>query len=116
MENLEKMFEIKTVPSCPANILQSYRADEIFGIYAAEKFQVKTKEKTFTTTMYPFLQTDYFVDELMGTAYFFRDHFSGFLYFKPNQKRVRTLETHRSSHTKIFPTMSSEHFLINFMG
>ena len=71
MENLEKMFEIKTVPSCPAKILQSYQADEIFGIYAAEKFQVKTKEKTFTTTMYPFLQTDFFVDELMGKAYHF---------------------------------------------
>ena len=71
MEKLEEMFEIKTIPSCPARILQSYQADEIFGVYAAEKFQVKTKEKTFTTTMYPFLQTDYFVDELMGKAYHF---------------------------------------------
>ena len=64
----EKMFKITTVPSCPEKILQSYQADEIFGIYAAEKFQVKTKEKTFTTSIYPFLQTDYFVDELMGKA------------------------------------------------
>ena len=72
MENLEKMFEINTVPSCPGKILQSYQAGEIFGIYAAEKFQVKTEEKTFTTTMYPFLQTDYFIDELIGKVYHFK--------------------------------------------
>ena len=70
-KKLEKMFAIKTVPSCPAKILQSYQADEILGIFATEKFQVKTKEKTFTTTIYPFLQTDYFVDELMGKAHCF---------------------------------------------
>jgi len=70
-KKLEKMFAIKTVPSCPAKILQSYQAEEILGIFAAEKFQVKTKEKTFTTTIYPFLQTDYFVDELMGKAHRF---------------------------------------------
>ena len=66
---LEKMFKIKTVPSCPAKILQSYQADEIFGINATGKFQVKTKDKTFSTTIYPFLQTDYLIDQVIGKAY-----------------------------------------------
>ena len=64
----EPCFKIKTVPSCPAKILQNYQAGDIFGINATGIYEVKTKDKTFSTTIYPFLQTDYFVDELMGTA------------------------------------------------
>ena len=64
----ELTFKIKTVPLCPAKILQSYQADEIFGINATGIYEVKTKDKTFSTTIYPFLQTDYLVGELMGTA------------------------------------------------
>ena len=66
---LEKMFKIKTVPSCPAKILQSYQADEVFGINTTGSFQVKTKDKTFSTTIYPFLQTDYLIDQVIGKAY-----------------------------------------------
>ena len=67
--NSEKMFDIKTVPSCPGKILRNYQADEISGINIAGKFVVKTREKEFTTSIYPFLQTDHFVDQLIGKAY-----------------------------------------------
>ena len=63
------MFKIKTVPLCPDKILQTYQADEISGINIAGKFLVKTKDKEFNTTIYPFLQTDYLVDQLTGKAY-----------------------------------------------
>ena len=63
------MFEIKTVPSCPGQILRNYQADEISGINIAGKFVVKTREKEFTTSIYPFLQTDHLVDQLIGKAY-----------------------------------------------
>ena len=66
--NSEKMFDIKTVPSCPGEILRNYQADEISGINIAGKFVVKTREKEFTTSIYPFLQTDHFVDQLIGKA------------------------------------------------
>ena len=66
--NPEKMFKIKTVPLCPEKILQTYQADEITGINIAGKFLVKTKDKEFYTTIYPFLQTDYLVDQLTGKA------------------------------------------------
>ena len=65
------MFKIKTVPLCPDKILQTYQADEISGINIAGKFLVKTKDKEFNTTIYPFLQTDYLVDQLTGKAYHF---------------------------------------------
>ena len=71
--NPEKMFKIKTVPLCPGKILQSYQADEISEINIAGKFLVKTKDKEFNTTIYPFLQTDYLVDQLIGKA----DNFKG---------------------------------------
>ena len=65
----ELTVKIKTVPLCPAKILQSYQAGEIFGINATGIYEVKTKDnQTFSTTIYPFLQTDYLVSELMGTA------------------------------------------------
>ena len=66
--NPEKMFRIKTVPSCPGKILQTYQADEISEINIAGKFLVKTKDQEFHTTIYPFLQTDYLVDQLTGKA------------------------------------------------
>ena len=71
--NPEKMFKIKTVPLCPGKILQTYQADEISEINIAGKFLVKTKDKEFSTTIYPFLQTDYLFDQLIGKA----NHFWG---------------------------------------
>ena len=68
-----QMFEIKTIPSCPAKILQSYQADEISEINIAGKFTVKTKEGSFCTTILPYLQSDHLFDQLMGKAeHFFR--------------------------------------------
>ena len=63
------MFKIKTVPLCPGKILQAYQADEISEINIAGKFLVKTKDKDFSTMIYPFLQTDYLLDQLTGKAY-----------------------------------------------
>ena len=69
------MFKIKTVPSCPATILQNYQADEISEINIAGKFTVKTKDKTFSTSILPFIQTDHLVGQLMGKADCFWDNF-----------------------------------------
>ena len=65
------MFKLKTVPKCPKRILQCYQADEDMapyhmGIGVTGKFEVKTKDKTFSTSIYPFLQTDHLVDQLIG--------------------------------------------------
>ena len=113
--NAEKMFRIKTVPLCPGKILQAYQADEITEINIAGKFLVKTKDKEFSTTIYPFLQTDYLVDQLTGKA----DRSAGssiwFQYSQPYKKHVKTFQIHRPSHSRIFPSKSSEYFLINFM-
>ena len=62
------MFKIKTVPSCPAKILQNYQADEISEINIAGKFTVKTKDKTFSTSILPFMQTDHLFNQLIGKA------------------------------------------------
>ena len=62
------MFQIKTVPKCPSKILQSYQADEVFGIDITGRFEVKTRDKAFHTSVYPFLQTDHLVDQLLGQA------------------------------------------------
>ena len=64
----EKMFKVKTIPACPAKVLQSYQADEALEIDITGRFEVKTKDKTFTTCIYPFLQTDHLVNQLMGKA------------------------------------------------
>jgi len=49
--------------------LHSYQAGENFGINATGIYEVKTKDnQTFSTTIYPFLQTDYLLGELMGSA------------------------------------------------
>ena len=64
------MFEIRTVPSCPSKLLHAYQACEIFGINATGIYEVKTKTKSFQTTIYPFLQTDFLIDELIGKAHF----------------------------------------------
>ena len=67
-DTVEPCFNIKTVPSCPAKILQGYQAGEIFQINATGIYEIKTKDKTFSVSIYPFLQTDYLVGELMGKA------------------------------------------------
>ena len=58
------MFEIKTVPRCPKTILQCYQANEDLGVDFTGRFEVKTRDKTFSTSIYPFLQTDHLVDQL----------------------------------------------------
>ena len=60
------MFKIKTVPKCPKRILQSYQAGDDLGIDVTGRFEVKTKDKTFSTSIYPFLQSDYLYDQLQG--------------------------------------------------
>ena len=60
------MFKIKTIPKCPKRVLQSYQAEEDLGIDITKRFEVKTKEKSFTTSIYPFLQTGHLVDQLIG--------------------------------------------------
>ena len=62
------MFKVETVPLCPSKILQTYQADEIPEINIAGKFVVKTKDKEFNTTIYPFLHSDFLVDDLIGKA------------------------------------------------
>ena len=62
----EKMFKINTVPKCPQKILQLYQAGENMGINVAGEFEVKTKDKTFSTSIFPFLQTDHLADQLVG--------------------------------------------------
>ena len=60
------MIQIKTVPQCPKKILECYQADEDLGINLTGRFEVKTKDKTFSTSIYPFLQTDHLIDQLKG--------------------------------------------------
>ena len=60
------MFKIKTVPKCPQKILQLYQAGEKLGINVAGEFEVKTKDKTFSTSIFPFMQTDHLADQLVG--------------------------------------------------
>ena len=60
------MFKIKTVPTCPKRILQSFLVDEDLGIDVTGRFEVKTKDKTFSTSIYPFLHSDHLFDQLKG--------------------------------------------------
>ena len=60
------MIQIKTFPQCPKKILECYQADEDLGINLTGRFEVKTKDKTFSTSIYPFLQTDHLIDQLKG--------------------------------------------------
>ena len=62
----EKMFKVNTVPQCPKKILQLYQADENMGINVTGGFEVKTKDKTFSSSIFPFLQTDHLADQLIG--------------------------------------------------
>ena len=62
----EKMFKIKTVPKCSKKILQSYQAGEDLGIDVTGRFEIKTKDKIFTTSIYPLLQSDHLYDQLKG--------------------------------------------------
>ena len=59
-------IKIKTIPGCPTKILQSYQAGGDLGVDFGGQFEVKTKDKTFSTSIYPFLQTDHLVDQLIG--------------------------------------------------
>ena len=44
------------------------QANENMGINVTGNFEVKTKDKTFSTTVYPFLQSDYLADQLIGKS------------------------------------------------
>jgi len=46
--------------------LQSYQADEAERLDVTGTFEVKTKDKTFTIGVYPLLQSDHLVDQLLG--------------------------------------------------
>ena len=60
------MFKLNTVPKCPKRILQLYQADEDTGINDAGKFEVKTKDKTFSPSIFPFLHSDFLTQQLVG--------------------------------------------------
>ena len=60
------MFKIETIPKCPEKILQCYQAGEILGIDISKSIEVKTKEKSFITSFYPFVQTDHLFNQLIG--------------------------------------------------
>ena len=60
------MIKIKTVPKCSKRVLQCYQARENIGIDMTGEFEVKTKDETFSTSIYPFLQTDHLTDQLLG--------------------------------------------------
>ena len=65
----KNMFQIKITPKPPTKILHGYQAGEQFGLQGiGGDFEVKTKEKTFTTTIFPFLQTDHLFDQIIGLA------------------------------------------------
>ena len=59
-------IKIKTIPGCPTKILQSYQAGEDLGVDFGGQFEVKTKDKSFSTSIYPFLQSDHLVAQLKG--------------------------------------------------
>ena len=50
-------------------ILQFYQSDEDMGINVTGRFEVKTKDKTFATSIFPFLQTDHLTDQLIGRVF-----------------------------------------------
>ena len=54
--------------SGPKRFLQSYQADEAFRLDVTGTFEVKTKDKTFTIGVYPFLRSDHLVDQLLGKS------------------------------------------------
>ena len=60
------MFKIKTVPKCPKKIRKIFEADQDLTIDVNRKIYIKTKEKTFTISIYPFLQSDHLFDQLIG--------------------------------------------------
>ena len=62
------MFKIKTVPKCPKKIRQIFEADQDLKIDVNKKNYIKTKEKTFTISIYPFLQSDHLFDQLIGNS------------------------------------------------
>ena len=61
------MFKIKTIPKCPTRILQTYQSGEKLEIDVTGSIEVKTKDETFTTSTYPFMQTGHLLDQLIGT-------------------------------------------------
>ena len=63
------MFQVKITPKPPTKILHGYQAGEQFGLQGiGGDFEVKTKEKIFTTSIFPFLQTDHLFDQIIGSA------------------------------------------------
>ena len=63
------MFQVKITPKPPTKILHGNQAGEQFGLQGiGGDFEVKTKEKIFTTSIFPFLQTDHLFDQIIGSA------------------------------------------------
>ena len=63
------MIPIETIPKPPTKIVHAYQAGEIFGLQSiGGDVEIKTKEKTFKTSIFPFLQTDHLFDQIIGLA------------------------------------------------
>ena len=60
------MFKIETIPKCPKKILQTYQAGQDLGVDISNSIEVKTREKSFTTSFYPFVQTDHLFNQFVG--------------------------------------------------
>jgi len=99
----EKMFEIKTIPRCPKTILQCYQANEDLGVDFTGRFEVKTRDKTFSTSIYPFLQTDHLVDQLKARQNFDQSSNRTFTYdkFSYNVVRVFFDQLHQVTTNKV---------------
>ena len=67
MSENKYVFKLIITPKPPTKILHGYQAGEKFGLQdIGGDFVVKTKEKTFTTSIFPFLQTDHLFDQIIG--------------------------------------------------
>ena len=47
-------------------IFQLFEAEEDVGINVAGKLEVKTKDKTFLSSIFPFLHSDHLAEQLVG--------------------------------------------------
>ena len=60
------MFLIKTIPKCPTKILQAYQSGDDLGLNFTGNITVVTKDKNFTSSLYPFMQSDHYVNQILG--------------------------------------------------
>ena len=73
---------------------------------------MKTKTKSFQTTIYPFLQTDFLIDELIGKARFWEMIIFGMNFFirfnSHASSEEKCVEIVKTLHVKFFPFGSVE--------